>query len=118
MAAALPGGGLRRGGGTENGGEVFGGPFDPFPPPADPPLPGLTVRHGLTTGLWAVGEMRFTALLDGQEVGKCEVALDLADNGALPALQQWAQLTELQVEEPWRNRGIGNWLGAQSCGGS
>ncbi len=54
--------------------------------------------------------MRFAAVLNGEALGKCEVAVDLTDGGALPALQQWAQLTELQVGEPWRNRGIGTWL--------
>jgi GNAT superfamily N-acetyltransferase len=108
IAAALGAAGFRPSVGDEE--EVYGGPLDAVPPPADPPVPGLAVRRGLTTGLWADGEMRFTALLDGQELGTCEVALDLSDNGALPALQQWAQLTELQVEESWRNRGIGAWL--------
>jgi len=54
--------------------------------------------------------MRFAAVLNGEAVGKCEVAVDLTNGGALPALQQWAQLTELQIAEPWRNRGIGAWL--------
>jgi GNAT superfamily N-acetyltransferase len=110
IAAALTTAGFRPIAGAEHEEEVYGGPLDAVASPADPPLPGLAVRRGLTTGHWAGNEMRFTALLDGQEVGKCEVAFDLADNGALPALQQWVQLTELQVEEPSRNHGIGTWL--------
>jgi GNAT superfamily N-acetyltransferase len=110
IAATLGAAGFRPMAGTEHEEEVYGGTLDAVAPPGDPPVPGLAVRRGLTTGLWADNEMRFTALLDGQDVGRCEVALDLADDGALPALQQWAQLTELEVEESWRNRGIGAWL--------
>ena len=90
--------------------EVYGGTLNAVPLPTNPPVPGLTLRRGVITGLWAAHEMRFTALLDGQELGWCEIALDLTEHGALPALPQWAWLTELRVEEPWRNRGIGTWL--------
>ncbi len=108
ITAALSAAGFHPGMGGEE--EVYGCLLDGVSPPADPPVPELAVRRGLTTGLWAAHEMRFTALLDGQEIGKCEVALDLTDNGALPALQQWAHLTELEIKELWRNRGIGAWL--------
>jgi GNAT superfamily N-acetyltransferase len=93
---------------------VLGGTLDAVAPVGDPSLPGLVVERRLTTGLWAGNELRFAALLEGKEVGRCEIALDLSDGGALPALRQWAQLTELQVAEPWRNRGIGSWLVAHA----
>src|SRR5260221_6097450 len=51
IAAALTAAGFRPMAGTENEEEVYGGPLDAVLPPADPPLPGLTGRHGLTTGL-------------------------------------------------------------------
>jgi GNAT superfamily N-acetyltransferase len=35
---------------------------------------------------------------------------DLTVGGALPALRGWGELAELEVREPWRNRGIGTWL--------
>ncbi len=76
-------------------------------------IPPLTVERRLVAGLWAAHGMRFIARLggrDGQEVGRCEIALDLTEGGALPALRPWAWLTELQVNEPWRNQGIGAWL--------
>lgn len=96
--------------GAEHEEEVYGGTLDSVPPPTDPSVSGLTVRRGVITGLWAAHEMCFSALLEDQEVGRCEVTLDLTEHGALPALHQWAWLTELRVEESWRNRGIGTWL--------
>src|SRR5262249_13839725 len=87
IADALGAAGHRPDVGSEE--EVYGGPLDAVTPPADPPVPGLALRRGLATGLWAAHEMRFTALLERQEVGTCEVALDLTDGGALPALQPW-----------------------------
>jgi GNAT superfamily N-acetyltransferase len=94
------------------GGEevVCGGALDAVPPPGPPPVPGLTVQRRLLSTPWAAQEFRFAALHDGQEIGKCEVAVDLSDGGELPALHNWAQLTELEIAEPWRNQGIGTWL--------
>jgi GNAT superfamily N-acetyltransferase len=112
IAAALTRAGYRPGVGNEEA--VYGGALDAGPPPADPPIQGLALQRRLIATLWAANEMRFAALLDGREIGKCEVALDLADGGALPALQQWAQLTELDVEGPWRNQDIGAWLVRQA----
>jgi GNAT superfamily N-acetyltransferase len=85
----------------------LGGDLDAVPSPGNPPVSGLTVERRLVTGLWAAHEMRFSARLDGQELGRCEIALDLSEGGALPALRPWTQLTELQVNETWRNRGVG-----------
>ena len=60
--------------------------------------------------------VRFLALADGQEVGRCECQIDLTHGGALPALAGWAELCELQVDAASRNQGIGSWLVARgSC---
>jgi GNAT superfamily N-acetyltransferase len=89
---------------------VYGGSLGRIPAPAMPPLPGLTVQRRLVTGHWAQHEFRFAALVDGREIGRCEVALDLTENGALPSLRDWAELTALEVDAGWRGRGIGTWL--------
>src|SRR5258706_80865 len=97
IAAALTAAGFQPTAGNEE--VVLGGALDAMPAAGDPPLAALVLQRRLTTGPWASREMRFTALLDGQQVGKCEVALDLTDGGALPALRDWAQLTELAVAD-------------------
>ena len=61
--------------------------------------------------------VRFLALADGQEVGRCECQIDLTHGGALPALAGWAELCELQVDAASRNQGIGSWLVARATGG-
>jgi GNAT superfamily N-acetyltransferase len=60
-----------------------------------------------STGLFGT---RFSAALDGQDAGYCDCISDLTEGGTLPALRGWAELAELAVHEPWRNRGIGAWL--------
>ena len=59
--------------------------------------------------------VRFLALADGQEVGRCECQIDLTHGGALPALAGWAELCELQVDAASRNQGIGSWLVRQAA---
>lgn len=86
-------------------GALYGGKLDGVPVPEEPPLPDITVRR--TAGLFGV---RFTALLDGDEVGLCECVVDLTRGGALPALDGWAELSEMRVAEEWRDRRIGSWL--------
>lgn len=86
-------------------GALYGGSLDGVPVSGDPPVPGITVRR--TAGLFGV---RFTALLDGEEVGLCECVVDLGGGGALPALGGWAELSEMRVAEEWRNRRVGSWL--------
>ncbi len=89
---------------------IYAGALDQIPQPAAAPLPGLTARR--TMG--GIVGARFSALLDGQEVGCCECGSDLTMGGALPALRGWGELSELQVSEPWRRRGIGTWLVQQA----
>ena len=86
-------------------GALYGGRLDGVSAPGEPPVPGITVRR--TVGLFGV---RFTALLDGEEVGLCECVVDLDAGGALPALGGWAELSEMRVAEEWRNRRVGSWL--------
>jgi GNAT superfamily N-acetyltransferase len=69
------------------------------------PIAGLTIQR--TVGRFGT---RFSAILDGQSVGDCECISNLTDGGALPALRGWGELAELEVREPWRDRGIGTWL--------
>jgi GNAT superfamily N-acetyltransferase len=76
-----------------------------LPRGGEPPFAGLAVRRAL--GAHAT---RFTASLDGRAVGMVEVQADLTAGGALSRLAGWADLWELQVDEPLRRRGVGRWL--------
>jgi GNAT superfamily N-acetyltransferase len=84
---------------------VYGGMLDGLPPPGAPPLPYLAVRRSV--GRFGV---TFAGEIDGEPVGHCECVSNLTSGGALPALGGWAELAELEVREPWRNRGVGGWL--------
>ena len=75
IAAALAAAGFRPGVGNEE--EVYGGSLEAVPPPATSPVPGLALERRLTAGLWANREICLAALVDGQEIGRCEIALDL-----------------------------------------
>jgi GNAT superfamily N-acetyltransferase len=97
---------------TDKEGEeiVYGGPLDQVQLPSTPPVPNMTLQRTMGRIVGA----RFVALLDGQEVGQIECGTDLTLGGALPALRGWGEISELQVSEPWRNRGIGTWLVQQA----
>ncbi len=84
---------------------VYGGWLAGVPLPGIAPVPSLTIQR-------AVGsfETRIAAFLAGEEVGWCDVQADLTQGGLSPALRGWAWLTDLQIRESWRNRGIGRWL--------
>lgn len=84
---------------------VYAGALDTVSPMGPPPLPGLSVVR--SSGVFGA---RFTALLAGQAIGTCECVPDLTEGGALPALANWAELSELEVAERWRNQGVGTWL--------
>ncbi len=105
IAAALTAAGYRPDPAAAREEAIYGGRLDQIPPPADPPIAGMTIRR--STGLLGT---RFIAAIDGQDVGYCDCVSDLTQGGALPALRSWAELAELEVREPWRNRGIGTWL--------
>jgi GNAT superfamily N-acetyltransferase len=89
---------------------IYGGPLDLALPNARLPVEGLTLRR--TTG--TILSTRFVALVAGQEVGVCECETDLTQGGTLPALRGWGEVSELEVNEAWRNRGIGTWLVRQA----
>lgn len=84
---------------------LYGGRLDGVPAVAKAPVADVTVQRTVSPD-----GVRFSATLDGEEVGFCEVAPDLTCGGVLPALRSWAGLQEMQVREEWRNRGIGGWL--------
>jgi len=84
---------------------LYGGRLEGVPGQGEPPIAGLAFSR--TAGS---GGTRFAAVLDGEELGYCEVDQDLTQGGALPALRGWADLREIRVREGWRNRGIGGWL--------
>jgi GNAT superfamily N-acetyltransferase len=88
---------------------LYGGTLDGGPDPGDPPLAGLALKR--TVGAFGT---RFSASLDGEELGRCECVPDLTRGGALPALGGWAELGELWIREEWRNRRIGTWLVQQA----
>lgn len=103
LAVALSRAGFLPSPGSEEA--VYGGPIEEMGAIGAPPLAGLSVAR-------SVGRLgaSFTALLEGQMVGRCDCSSDLTAGGALPALAGWAELTDLEVDAAWRNRGIGSWL--------
>lgn len=84
---------------------LYGGWLTSVPAPADPPIDGLTVQCVVGTC-----GTRFRVLFGDQELGCCGVVTDLTHRRMSPALQGWAWLDDLLVQEGWRNRGIGGWL--------
>jgi GNAT superfamily N-acetyltransferase len=94
---------------TSNSGRqesVYGGWLTDIPLPGEAPVEGLIVQRKMRGGI-GVG---FVAMLDGEEVGCSNWGVDLTKGGELPSLRGWAELEEMDVEEGWRNRGIGSWL--------
>lgn len=83
---------------------IYGGTLD-LPAPGAPPAPNLALQRSL--GRFGA---KFTASAEGQPVGYCECISNLTVGGDLPALRGWAELSELEVAEHWRNRGVGTWL--------
>ena len=94
----------------EHRGALYGGRLDGVPPPAGPPVSGMALRR-------AAGRFgtRFSASLGGEELGSCECVTDLGCGGTLPALRGWAELSEVQVAEGRRDRGVGSWLVATAA---
>ncbi len=75
---------------------LYGGTLGDVPEPGEAPVAGLTLQR--TVG---PDGTRFAAILDGQELGYCEVEQDLTYGGALPALHGWEVFArEIQ---PWRH---------------
>jgi GNAT superfamily N-acetyltransferase len=105
VAAALRAAGFAPGEG-EPSEALYGGRLEGIAEPGPPPVDGLEVRRA--TGEY--GGPVFLAEMEGQVVGRCEVNADLTRGGERPALRGWAELDETDVEEAWRNRGVGTWL--------
>lgn len=84
---------------------IFGGTLDSVSPPEEAPIRGLTIERKM-------GEFGtcFTACLDNTAVCCCECYTDLDQGGRLPALAHWAELSEVETDEEWRNRGVGTWV--------
>jgi GNAT superfamily N-acetyltransferase len=91
---------------TDHREAAFGGTLHQTPAPGISPVEGMTIRR-IVRGDSGVG---YSAFIDGQEVGYCQFTADLTEGGTRPALRGWAELTELQVSEAWRRRGIATWL--------
>jgi GNAT superfamily N-acetyltransferase len=71
----------------------------------------MTIRR--TVGWFGA---RFSAMLGGEELGRCGCLTDLDRGGTLPALRGWAELSEVHVAEGWRNRRVGSWLVGTAAG--
>jgi GNAT superfamily N-acetyltransferase len=89
---------------------VYGGSLDVALSGDTPPVAGLTLQRVMGK----IDGACFLALVDGEVVGQCECATDLTRGGMLPALRGWGELSEVEVQEPWRRRGIGTWLVRQA----
>jgi GNAT superfamily N-acetyltransferase len=74
------------------------------------PVDGLRARRSV-----GVNGTRFTAVLDGSEVGSVEVE-SLADGERLARLAGWADVGNLFVHEDFRRRGIARWLFGEAAG--
>lgn len=109
VATSLEAAGYRAG--DEHREAIYGGKLDGVPEPGGPPLPDFQVRRAV--GAFGV---RFSAILEGEELGRCECASDLTRGGALPALAGWAELAELWVRDGWRGKGMGGWLVRHAAG--
>ncbi|GAA4609345.1 GNAT superfamily N-acetyltransferase [Actinoplanes octamycinicus] len=72
--------------------------------PADP-VAGLTARRTM-----GINGTRFTAVLDGADVGYVEVDTNLDAGPRVSRVGTWADVGNLWVEPAWRRRGVGRWL--------
>lgn len=76
-----------------------------LPRPGEPPLDGLVVRRALGDA-----GVVFATSREGEAAGLIELQGDLTQGGTLSRLTGWAELWNLDVEEPFRRRGVGTWL--------
>jgi GNAT superfamily N-acetyltransferase len=84
---------------------LYGGWLPSLSTPEIRPIPGLTLRRRAETY-----ETRLAALVEDTEIGHCDVQPDLTRGGQSSALRGWAWLTDLAVDQCWRNRVVGSWL--------
>jgi GNAT superfamily N-acetyltransferase len=83
---------------------------DDLPRPERPPLAGLALRREL-----GINGTRFSAVLGEEVIGFVEVESDHTSGGTLSRLAGWADVGNLQVDEPHRRKGVATWLVA--CAG-
>ncbi|WP_328468276.1 GNAT family N-acetyltransferase [Actinoplanes sp. NBC_00393] len=74
------------------------------------PLPGLGVRRTL-----GINGTRFTATLDGADVGWIEVDTNLDSGPRVSRVGAWADIGNLWVDPEQQRRGIGTWLLGQAA---
>ena len=81
------------------------GPAEPASAPPAPPFPGIVIQQD-------DGEFgpRFRVFSDSKAIGGCECVVDMTRGGQLPALRGWIELSEVEVDETYRQRGIGSWM--------
>lgn len=78
---------------------------DQIGPPAEAPIEGVVVRRRLH-----VFGAAFTAMLDGREIGLLEIDDDFTRHGSMLRNDGWADISNMQVAEECRRRGIATWL--------
>lgn len=103
IAATIQAAGYRPAPGLEDA--VYGGPLTLSRTAQESPVAGVTLKRKV-----GARGTRFSAVVNGSEVGYGECKEDLTLGGALPALRGWGELVELWVDTEWRNQGLGTWL--------
>jgi len=84
---------------------IFGGELGAVPFPGAAPVDGVCVQPAVSGT-----ETTFVLRDHDGHIGRCECVADLTRDGRLPAFMGWGKLEMLEVEAPWRNRGLGRWL--------
>jgi GNAT superfamily N-acetyltransferase len=83
---------------------------DDLPRSESPPLAGLALRREL-----GINGTRFSAVLGEDVIGFVEVESDHTSGGTLSRFAGWADLGNLQVDEPYRRKGVATWLVASAA---
>ena len=78
---------------------------DELPNAPAPPVDGVAVSREL-----GVNGTRFSAQLDGRQIGFIEVDADFTSGGTLSRFAGWADIGNLCVDEEHRRQGLATWL--------
>lgn len=78
---------------------------DDLPRPGQPPLADVALRREL-----GINGTRFSAVLGEEAIGFVEVESDHTSGGTRSRLAGWADVGNLQVDEPYRRKGVATWL--------
>lgn len=97
---------------------LYGGWLEPVPA-SDAPPEGLRIERQL-----GQANVCFWLCRGGEKLAHCECVPNITHGGELPSLKGWAILFELEVNQAWRNRGLGtylvshviDWLRLAGCG--